>query len=178
MALRQLSLATSFGQLAVAGGSRAGEGTLILLPQLRLALDAGRTHRALPAMSTVVVSHGHSDHLAGLAYWAGQRALSSLGPGTVLTPHAIAGDVAELLRLHGRLEGDLAYDVAVRGVDRGARRAPPPPQAGGGGPPPPRAPPPPGGGGARRGGRAPGRGGARPRGGPRFHPCRFRRASG
>ena len=37
--LRRLQLDTSWGELSLVGGSRAGEGTLILLPQLHLALD-------------------------------------------------------------------------------------------------------------------------------------------
>jgi hypothetical protein len=73
--VRTLELATSWGTLRIAGGSRAGEGSVLLLPQLRLALDAGRPLRALVPMVHVVVSHGHADHLLGLAAWASQRQL-------------------------------------------------------------------------------------------------------
>ncbi len=119
MSLRRLHLATSWGELLVVGGSRAGEGTLILLPQLRLALDPGRPHRNLPAMSTVTISHGHMDHLAGLGYWAGQRALGSMGAAVVLAPRAIAADLATLLEVHARLEGGQPYAVEVVGVADG-----------------------------------------------------------
>ena len=111
--LKTLRLETSWGEFALAGGSRAGEATMILLPQLRLALDAGRAHRSLPAMSTVVVSHGHVDHIGGLAHWASQRALNSLGPGRVLAPAPIADRVATLLGLHAALEGSDGYPVEV-----------------------------------------------------------------
>jgi ribonuclease Z len=111
--LRRLQLPTTWGELLVAGGSRAGEGTLILLPQLRLALDLGRAHRAVPPMRTACLSHGHADHVGGLAYWASQRALNSLGPGVLVVPEAIADDVAALLGTYGRLEGGTPYAVTL-----------------------------------------------------------------
>lgn len=123
MSLRNLKLDTSWGELLVSGGSRAGDGTLVLLPQLRLALDPGRPHRALPRMSTVLVSHGHLDHVGGLAYWASQRFLNSMGPGTVVAPADIAGAVTELLALHARLEGGRPYEVEVAAVRDGDRHA-------------------------------------------------------
>ena len=94
---------------------------MILLPQFHLALDAGRAHRALPAMTTVLVSHGHVDHLGGLAYWASQRQLQSMGPARLLAPRAIARDIEELLTTHARLEGGRPYAVEVIGVEAGER---------------------------------------------------------
>jgi len=121
VSLRRLELATSWGPLQLAGGSRAGDGTVLLLPQLGLALDAGRPHRALPPLPTVLVSHGHLDHLGGLTYWASQRFLNSIPGGTAVVPTAIARDVRSLLELSARLEGGRPYDVAVVEVDDGSR---------------------------------------------------------
>jgi ribonuclease Z len=119
--LRRLLLDTSWGELNLVGGSRAGEGTLVLLPQLHLALDAGRAHRALPAMTTLLVSHGHVDHLGGIAYWASQRQLQSMGPARLLAPQAIAAGVEDLLTTHARLEGGEPYEVEVIAVDTDER---------------------------------------------------------
>jgi ribonuclease Z len=118
--LRTLRLPTSWGALTLVGGSRAGEATLVLLPQLRLALDAGRPHRALPPMSTVVVSHGHVDHIGGLATWASQRELNAMGPGRVVAPSSIAGRIESLLRIHADLEGSRGYAVEVVPASVGA----------------------------------------------------------
>ena len=117
--LRQLQLNTSWGPLNLVGGSRAGDGTLILLPQLHLALDAGRAHRALPPMTTVAVSHGHMDHLGGIGYWASQRHLQAMGPARLLVPREIAVEVEEILTIHARLEGGEPYDVTVVPVSAG-----------------------------------------------------------
>ncbi len=116
MPLRTLELETSWGPLTVSGGSRAGESTLVVLPQLRLALDPGRPHRALPPMGTVFLSHGHLDHLGALAYWASQRFLNAMGPGTLIAPRELAGDLEALLELHARLEGGRPYGVEIRPV--------------------------------------------------------------
>ena len=122
MILRTLALDTSWGSLTVAGGSRAGEGTLILLPQLRLGLEGGRPHRALAPMTTVLVSHGHMDHIGGLGYWASQRYLNSMGPGTVIAPVAIADQLRALLEALAQLEGGRPYDVTVDPVADGDQR--------------------------------------------------------
>ncbi len=113
MPLHRLELSTSWGPLNVNGGSRAGEGTLILLPQLRLALDPGRPHRGLPPMSTVFISHGHLDHVGALGYWASQRFLNAMGRGTVLAPAELRARIGELLTLHADLEGGRPYSVDI-----------------------------------------------------------------
>lgn len=122
MSLPRLELDTSWGPLILEGGSRAGDATLLLLPQLSLALDPGRPHRALPPMRTVFVSHGHLDHLGGLAYWASQRLLHGMHPSTVLAPRSLCSEITELLDLHARLEGSASYGVDVLAVEAGQPR--------------------------------------------------------
>lgn len=117
--MRQLNLATSWGDLRLVGGSRAGEGSLVLLPQLRLALDAGRPARALVPLQHVVVSHGHLDHLLGLPAWASQRQLQGIPGGTVWVERSQAAAVADLLAVTARLEGGKPYDVEVRATAAG-----------------------------------------------------------
>jgi ribonuclease Z len=116
--VRQLSLATSW-DLRLVGGSRAGEGSLVLLPQLRLSLDAGRPARALVPLQHVVVSHGHLDHLLGLPAWASQRQLQGIPGGTVWADRSQVAAVKELLAVVARLEGGKPYDVEVRAVAAG-----------------------------------------------------------
>lgn len=120
MAIRTLTLSTTWGEMLLRGGSRAGEGTLVVLPQFRLALDIGRPHRLLPPVTTACISHGHLDHLGGLAYWASQRYLNSMGPATLLVPESVVQDVTELLDVHARLEGGKPYDINIKPVSASA----------------------------------------------------------
>lgn len=117
--MRRLELETSWGKLRLVGGSRAGEGSLVLLPQLRTALDAGRPSRALVPMQHVAVSHGHLDHLLGLPAWASQRQLQGMPGGRAYVPAGMAEACGQLLALVARLEGGKPYDVEVRGVRAG-----------------------------------------------------------
>lgn len=117
--MRQLRLETSWGELRLAGGSRAGEASLVLLPQLRLALDAGRPARALVPLQHVAISHGHMDHILGLPAWASQRQLNGMPRGTVYVPRSLVEPVAELLAVCARLEGGVPYDVEVKAVGAG-----------------------------------------------------------
>ncbi|NOZ79781.1 MAG: MBL fold metallo-hydrolase [Acidobacteria bacterium] len=119
MTLRRLRLQTSWGRVEVTGASRAGDGTIVLLPQFRLALDAGRAAQRLPSMSTLFLSHGHMDHIGGLGYWAAQRSLGALGPGTILAPRPIVPALRTLLNTMSDLEGGRPYDIEVKGVSDG-----------------------------------------------------------
>jgi ribonuclease Z len=123
MRLHHLRLATSWGKLRIVGGSRAGEGTLVLLPQLSLALDPGRPHRGLPPMRTVVVSHGHLDHIGALGYWASQRYLNSMPPATLMVPAAIAEETETLLATWAGLEGGEPYQVSQIPISDGDRHS-------------------------------------------------------
>lgn len=95
------------------GGSRAGEGTLLLLPQLRLALDAGRPARALVPAQTVFVSHTHLDHVLGVLAWASQRQLHGIPPGRLVVPAPQGVAFAHLLERTAALEGGHSYGVQV-----------------------------------------------------------------
>ncbi len=114
--LRRLELQTFWGPLVLAGGSRAGEGTVVLLPQLRLALDGGRPHRSLVPMGTLFLSHLHLDHAGALGYWLSQRFLNALPAATLLVPVEVASEVQQLVALHARLEGGRPYAVEIVAV--------------------------------------------------------------
>ncbi|MEM9065014.1 MAG: MBL fold metallo-hydrolase [Planctomycetota bacterium] len=68
----------------VQGVSVAGEQTCIMLPELDVCFDMGACPRAALASKFVALSHGHMDHIGGLAYWFSQRRFQGMGTGKIV----------------------------------------------------------------------------------------------
>jgi ribonuclease Z len=88
----------SLGQHSVIGYSVAGEETVCQIPELNVCFDIGRCPYFALTSDTVCISHGHMDHIAGLAYYLSQRHFQGMKPGTVLLPREMERGVDALLR--------------------------------------------------------------------------------
>lgn len=89
------------------GMSIAGVETCIEVPELRLVLDMGRCTRTAVNQPTVLLSHGHLDHMGAIAQHAARRAMMKMGESTYVVPAAIARDVEEMFNAAGRLDGQV-----------------------------------------------------------------------
>lgn len=88
----------------VAGISVAGEASTVMIPELDVAFDLGCCPRAMLAAKTVCISHGHMDHIGGLAYYCSQRVFQGMGPGRILCPAAIAPAITRMMEGYIELE--------------------------------------------------------------------------
>ncbi|MCW5764861.1 MAG: hypothetical protein KIT68_02660 [Phycisphaeraceae bacterium] len=88
----------------IVGTSVAGEATAIQIPELDLCFDMGACPRPMLASKFVAVSHGHMDHIGGLAYYCSQRAFQGMGPGTIVCPKAIAPAIEKMMAGYVDLE--------------------------------------------------------------------------
>jgi ribonuclease Z len=86
-----------FPPYRVQGLSVAGEATSIQVPELDVCFDMGSCPRAALASKFAVISHGHMDHVGGLAYWCSQRNFQGMGPGTIVCDDRIAKDVRGMM---------------------------------------------------------------------------------
>jgi ribonuclease Z len=86
------------GQFHVIGYSVAGEETVVQVPELNVCFDIGRCPHFALTSDYVLISHGHMDHLAGLAYYLSQRYFQGMKPGTVIVPAPMERAVDNLLR--------------------------------------------------------------------------------
>jgi ribonuclease Z len=114
------------GSYSVRGISVGGVYTSLAVPELGILFDAGASPRSSCAIDTILLSHGHADHVGALPAFLGIRALSGkTRPPRVVMPAEILDDLtcalAALSRLQrfpleieaiGMLPGD---EIALRG---------------------------------------------------------------
>lgn len=88
----------------VQGTSIAGEATCIGVPELDLCFDMGVCPRALLSSKHVAISHGHMDHIGGLAYYCSQRYFQGMGEGTIVCDKRIAPAIERMMAGYVDLE--------------------------------------------------------------------------
>ena len=92
--------------LEILGYSVAGEETVIGMPQLDVCFDIGKAPDQLISIGHVLLTHGHMDHAAGIAYYLSHRKFNGLSEGTVLTPPNTIKSIGQILDGWGRLDGN------------------------------------------------------------------------
>ena len=88
----------------VQGYSVAGEATTINIPEMDVCFDMGFAPRSALAAKYCAISHGHMDHIGGLAYWCSQRNFQGMGPGTLVCDARIEDDVRGMMAGYNNLE--------------------------------------------------------------------------
>jgi ribonuclease Z len=84
--------------------SVGGLETAIALPELKLAFDIGRCPLEAVLRETVLFTHGHMDHMGGVAYHAATRTLRHMRAPTYVIPPAYAADFEALFEVWKRLD--------------------------------------------------------------------------
>lgn len=87
------------------GHSLAGEETVVAAPELNVCFDVGKAPAHILPIDHVLLSHGHMDHAAGLAYYLSQRNFVGNSPGCIVCPKPLIDPIRDLLRVWGRIEG-------------------------------------------------------------------------
>lgn len=88
----------------IQGISIAGEATSIQVPELDVVFDMGACPRPMLASPLCALSHGHMDHVGGLAYWLSQRQFQGMGTGTIACDARIADDLRRMIEGYAGLE--------------------------------------------------------------------------
>lgn len=81
----------------IQGASIAGEMTVVQAPELDVTFDMGFCPRSALASKYVAISHGHMDHVGGLAYYCSQRKFQGMGVGTIICDARIAQGVRRMM---------------------------------------------------------------------------------
>ncbi len=88
----------------VQGTSIAGETTCVQIPELDICFDMGQCPRMALASKFVAISHGHMDHIGGLAYYCSQRHFQGMGEGTIICDARIAPNIERMMAGYVDLE--------------------------------------------------------------------------
>jgi ribonuclease Z len=91
--------------LEIIGYSVAGEETVIAIPQLDVCFDIGKAPDQLIPINNVLLSHGHIDHSAGLAYYLSHRQFCGIAPGTVFLPEHLIEPFQSILDSWAKIDG-------------------------------------------------------------------------
>jgi ribonuclease Z len=94
-----------YAGIRIEGFSLAGEESFAVLPELNVGFDVGRAPRDVVLVDHIFLTHGHTDHSAGLAYYFSQRTFIDAAPGSVYLPTALVEPVRRLLRVWAEIDG-------------------------------------------------------------------------
>ncbi|MFM9959338.1 MAG: MBL fold metallo-hydrolase [Phycisphaerales bacterium] len=89
----------------VQGTSIAGEATSVMIPELDVAFDMGICPRPMLAAKFVAITHGHMDHVGGLAYYCSQRKFQGMDAGTIICHKGMAKAIRGMMDGYIELEG-------------------------------------------------------------------------
>ncbi len=92
--------------LEIIGYSIAGEETVVAIPRLDVCFDIGKAPDQVIPINHVLLTHGHMDHAAGIAYYLSQRNFCGQSPGTVLAPKNLLGPIRDIIDGWVRLDGN------------------------------------------------------------------------
>jgi ribonuclease Z len=93
-------------EMDIIGYSVAGEETVVAMPQLDVCFDVGKAPDQIIPINNVLLTHGHMDHAAGLAYYLSQRNFCGISAGTILAPDNLLPPIKQIVEAWSKLDGN------------------------------------------------------------------------
>ncbi|NLX06658.1 MAG: MBL fold metallo-hydrolase [Phycisphaerae bacterium] len=104
--------------LTFIGYSVGGEETVVGVPELNVCFDIGRAPSEVINIDHVLLTHGHMDHAAGIAYYFSQRNFLDNSDGTIVVPKPLAQPIHRLMEAWVAIENHRT-PYRVVGLDPG-----------------------------------------------------------
>ncbi|MHC4635926.1 MAG: MBL fold metallo-hydrolase [Planctomycetota bacterium] len=92
--------------LDIIGYSVAGEETVVGMPQLDVCFDIGKAPDQIIPINHILLTHGHMDHAAGIAYYLSHRNFCGQSPGTILAPENLLKPIRQIIDAWNLLDGN------------------------------------------------------------------------
>ena len=102
----------------ISGFSLGGFASCLDLPGFKTCVDLGRLVESTVPRKTVLITHGHADHIGAFAQHVAQRGLRRKPPATYFVPPGLAGELEELLGVWRRMDGG-ALQATIRTAEPG-----------------------------------------------------------
>ena len=102
----------------IIGYSVAGEESVVAVPQLDVCFDIGKAPDQVIPINHVLLTHGHMDHAAGIAYYLSHRNFCGQSPGTILVPPNLIPPIRRIIDAWSSLDGN-KIPVKLVGVKPG-----------------------------------------------------------
>jgi ribonuclease Z len=93
-------------ELEIIGYSVAGEETVVAMPQLDVCFDIGKAPNQIIPINHILLTHGHMDHAAGIAYYLSHRHFCGQSAGTILAPEVLLPPIRDIIEAWARLDGN------------------------------------------------------------------------
>jgi len=93
-------------EMDIIGYSVAGEETVVAMPQLDVCFDVGKAPDQIIPINHVLLTHGHMDHAAGIAYYLSQRNFCGIAAGTILAPDNMLPLIRQIINAWSKLDGN------------------------------------------------------------------------
>ncbi|HIJ72280.1 MAG TPA: MBL fold metallo-hydrolase [Planctomycetes bacterium] len=93
-------------ELEIIGYSVAAEETVVAMPQLDMCFDIGKAPDQIISINHILLTHGHMDHAAGIAYYLSHRNFCGMSPGTIVAPDNLIRPISEIIDAWSRLDGN------------------------------------------------------------------------
>lgn len=93
-------------EMEIIGYSVAAEETVVASPQLDVCFDIGKAPDQVIPINHVLLTHGHMDHAAGIAYYLSHRNFCGQSPGTIVAPANLLGPIRDIIEAWSRLDGN------------------------------------------------------------------------
>ncbi len=95
----------TLGQYTFIGYSLAGEESVVGVRELNVCFDIGRAPTEILSLDNVLLTHGHMDHSAGIAYYFSQRNFLGNPNGTMVVPKQLVEPIHKLMDVWSEIEG-------------------------------------------------------------------------